>query len=85
MLGLLLLLALLAVGVAALLAAGTAVIQGYLYSEPVEGIAWRSAAAGAAVCLFFALWCYLQASAPGRYGTPTEGMISKSEIRNARL
>ncbi|HEY1376969.1 MAG TPA: hypothetical protein VGF55_09250 [Gemmataceae bacterium] len=69
MLGLLLTLVLLAVGVAVLLAVGTLVIQGYLYSQPVGGIVWRSAAAGAAVCLFFAFWCWLQARSPGQYGT----------------
>ncbi len=69
MLGLLLTLALLTVGVAVLLAVGTLVIQGYLYSQPVERIGWRSAAAGVAVGAFFALWCWLQARAPGQYGT----------------
>jgi hypothetical protein len=69
MFGLLLILALLAVGVAVLLAAGTLVIQGYLYSEPADGIAWRSAAAGAVIGLFFGLWCILEARAPGRFDT----------------
>jgi hypothetical protein len=69
MLGLLLLLLLLAVSVGVLFAAGTLVIQGYWYSQPVEGIAWRSAAAGAIIAAFFGLWCWLQAQWPGRYDT----------------
>src|SRR5207249_9051176 len=48
---------------------GTLVIQGYLYSQPVEGIAWRSAAAGAAVGAFFGVWCWLEARSPGRFGS----------------
>ncbi len=67
MLGLLLILLLLAVAVAALLLVGTAVIQGYLYSEPVEGILWRSAGAGAAVGIFFGFWCWIESRAPGQY------------------
>jgi hypothetical protein len=69
MLGLLLTLLLVAVGVAVLLAAGTVVIQGYLYSEPADGLEWRAPAAGAAVGLFFGVWCLLEARAPGRYDT----------------
>jgi hypothetical protein len=69
MLGLALTLLFLAVGVGALAAAGTALIQGYLYNQPVSGISWKSAATGAAVGLFFALWCGLESRAPGRYAS----------------
>src|SRR3954465_510978 len=69
MLGLLLILTLLAVAVAVLLAVGALVIQGYLYSEPARGIAWRSAAAGLVVAAFFGFWCWLEAHNPGRYDT----------------
>jgi hypothetical protein len=69
MLGLLLILLLLAVTVAALLLVGTAVIQGYLYSQPVEGILWRSAATGAAIAVFFGVWCWIEARAPGQFET----------------
>jgi hypothetical protein len=69
MLGLLLVLLLIAVVVAALLLVGTAIIQGYLYTEPVAGLAWRSAAAGAAVGLFFGVWCWIEMRAPGQYET----------------
>lgn len=69
MLGTLLIVALIAVAVGVLFAIGTVVLQGYLYSQPVEGIAWRSATAGAIVGLFFAFWCYLEANWPGRFDT----------------
>jgi hypothetical protein len=67
MLGLLLILLLIGVAVAALLLVGTAVIQGYLYSQPVEGIFWRSAAAGTAVAGFFGCWCWVESRAPGQF------------------
>lgn len=69
MLGLVLILLLVAVGVAVLLGAGALMIQGYLYSEPADGLEWRAPAAGAVVGLFFALWCVLEARAPGQYDT----------------
>jgi hypothetical protein len=69
MLGVLLVLLLIAFGVAVLVAAGTAVIQGYLYTQPVQGIAWRSAVTGLAVGLFFGGWCWLESRSPGVYGS----------------
>jgi hypothetical protein len=69
MLGVLLIVLVVAAGVAVLVAAGTLIIQGYLYSEPVGGLAWRAPAVGAAAGLFFGLWCGLEAKAPGRYDT----------------
>ena len=38
---------------------GTLWFQGYIYSEPAGGLAWRAPAAGAAVMGFLALWCFL--------------------------
>jgi hypothetical protein len=67
MVAVLLVLLLIAAGVAVLVAAGTLVIQGYLYSEPVGGMIWRAPAVGAVVGLFFALWCWIEAKSPGRY------------------
>jgi hypothetical protein len=67
MLGLMLILLVIAIAVAALLFVGTAVIQGYLYSQPVEGALWRSAAAGTAVAVFFGFWCWIEARAPGQF------------------
>jgi hypothetical protein len=69
MVGVILIILLVAAGVAVLVAAGTLVIQGYLYSEPVGGMAWRAPAVGAAVGLFYGLWCYIEAKYPGRYDT----------------
>lgn len=58
---------------AGLFVAGTLFLQGYLYSEPVQGIAWRGPAAGAAVAVFVGLWLLLAKAAPdGRYRTLLE-------------
>jgi len=67
MLAVLLIVLLIAAGVAILAAAGTLLIQGYLYNEPVGGMSWRAPAVGAVAGLFFALWCWIEAKAPGRY------------------
>lgn len=56
-----------ALGTGVLLAIGAAILQGLWYSEPADGIAWRSAAGGGIVGLFFAAWCGLESSSPGRY------------------
>ena len=42
-----------------LLAAWTLFFQGYIYSEPSEGILWRAPAAGAALTLFLCIWVAL--------------------------
>lgn len=42
-----------------LLAAWTLFFQGYIYSEPGEGISWRAPAAGAALTVFLLLWVFL--------------------------
>jgi hypothetical protein len=81
MLGLLLILLLLAVAVAALLLVGTAVIQGYLYSQPAEGILWRSAAAGFVVAAFLGFWCWIEARAPGQF----ESFLDFSPRESIRL
>lgn len=69
MLGLFLIVLLLALGMAAVFWAGSAVVQGYLYSEPAAGLWWRSAAAGASVGMFLGLWCLIESKWPGRYDT----------------
>jgi hypothetical protein len=56
---LLLILLLIGVVVSVLLWVGSAWLQGYVYSEPSQGLAWRAPAAGAAVMVFLALWCFL--------------------------
>jgi hypothetical protein len=39
----------------------TLFVQGYLYTEPVAQLSWRAPAAAAALTVFFALWCLLDA------------------------
>src|SRR5262249_30731442 len=47
------------VALAALLWAGTAWFQGYIYNEPAEDLYWRAPAAAGAVTLFLAFWGFL--------------------------
>jgi len=54
-------------GLMALLAAWTVFFQGYIYTEPVEGIIWRAPAAGSAVALFLMIWVVCDYRAPGQY------------------
>jgi hypothetical protein len=50
--------------------AGSLFLQPTLYNEPTQGIVWRGAAAGGAVTVVLALWCFLALKAPdGRYAT----------------
>jgi hypothetical protein len=51
------------------LAAWTLLVQPYLYTEPVQGIAWRAPAAGTGVFLTVLLWVWLDYQAPERYST----------------
>jgi hypothetical protein len=50
---------LVATAVIGLLWLGTLFFQGYFYTEPVEGAAWRAPVAGAILTLFFAAWAWL--------------------------
>jgi hypothetical protein len=80
-LGLLLTFLLLFLGVAIFLWAGTLFFQGYIYSEPVSGLYWRAPAAGAALALFLAFWCFLDYRQPGRYNaTWFEPTASEDEV-----
>jgi hypothetical protein len=67
--GLWLILALVTVGAIVLLAAGALTLQGYFYTEPVEGLVWRAAVAGAAVGAFVSFWCLIDRRSPGKYDT----------------
>jgi len=68
-------------GIATFLCAGTLFFQGYIYSEPASGLYWRAAAAGAALALFLALWCFLDYRKPGCYnGTWFEPTASDEEV-----
>lgn len=66
-----LLLSILVVGLAlgVLLYAGALFLQGYIYTEPSEGLFWQAPAAAAALTLFLGLWTLLVANsstaAPG--------------------
>ena len=42
---------------------GTLFFQGYIYTEPAEQLAWRAPAAGAALLVFYAIWCLFEANA----------------------
>lgn len=46
---------------------GTLFFQGYIYSEPVEGITWRAPAAGLSVTLCLAFWSFLDYRSLGRF------------------
>jgi hypothetical protein len=50
------------VGASLIIWAGTLFFQGYIYSEPADYLYLRGAAAGLALTLFFAFWCYLDYS-----------------------
>jgi hypothetical protein len=53
-----------------LFTAGSLFLQAYIYSEPVQGIAWRGPAAGVAVGVILGVWLLLARAAPdGRYQT----------------
>jgi hypothetical protein len=55
-------------GLMVFLAAGTTWFQGYIYSEPVAGIAWRAPAAATAVTLFVLCCAFLDSREPvGRF------------------
>jgi len=44
---------------AVVVAGGALVVQGYIYSEPANGLAWRGPAAAAVLTFFFAVWAAL--------------------------
>jgi hypothetical protein len=49
----------------ALLWAGTYFFQGYIYTEPSQGLYWQAPAAGALMAAGFAIWCFTVALYPG--------------------
>src|SRR5262245_52048268 len=67
---------------------GTVTIQGYWYSEPTPGIAWRAPAAAAVITVFVGLWCILnwRGSDPDRESVPydTINNFSASEAEPAK-
>ena len=80
MLALILTLILIALAVGILCALGAVILQGYWYESVADGIAWRSAATGAASGVVLGLWGMLEAAVPGRFDTllnfsPRESMV----------
>ena len=69
MLSSLLVFALLLIGIAVTLFAGTLLLQGSLYSEPVNHLFWRGPAAALVLTAFVAVWCYIAYRSPGNYNT----------------
>ncbi len=69
MLSLLLVLLLVWFVITVFLAAWTLWFQAYLYTQPVEGLAWRAPLAGTAVFLSVVLWAYFDYREPGHYST----------------
>jgi hypothetical protein len=70
-------------GLSIFLWAGTLFLQGYIYSEPASGLFWRAPAAGAAITLLLAFWCFLDYRNPGRYNaTWFEPTASDEEVFN---
>jgi hypothetical protein len=63
-----LILLVLGVALIVLLWVGTAVIQGYLYTESPPDLYWRAPAAGLAIALFVAIWWLLAVKNPGKLG-----------------
>src|SRR5262245_14018819 len=57
------------VGIAVVVFAGTLLLQGSFYSEPVTQLFWRAPVASLTLTLFFAGWCYLAYRSPGNYNT----------------
>jgi hypothetical protein len=56
-------------GLMVILWAGTSILQGTLYTEPVADLYWRAPAAAAVLGLFLLLWCFLESASPGSYDT----------------
>jgi hypothetical protein len=61
-----------------LLAAWTLWYQGYIYSEPVEQIAWRAPAAAIGPALLLGAWIALDSRSPGSYAVFHEYSASRT-------
>jgi hypothetical protein len=53
-----------AVSLVVLLWIGTMFLQGYIYTEPTEGLMWQAPAAGVVMAGFLGLWCITVAKSP---------------------
>ena len=65
MLTLLLIVAVTGLALGVFLYVGSLFLQGYIYTEPSQGLRWQAPAAGAALMVFFMLWCVLIANTEG--------------------
>ena len=52
-----------------LLALGTLGLQGYIYTQAVQGIEWRASVAGSALALFLTIWVICDYQSPTNYQT----------------
>ncbi len=57
-LSLILILIVVTIGITAVLWAGTYYFQGYIYTEPSQGIAWQAPLAGIMLSTGFSVWCF---------------------------
>lgn len=64
MLNLWLMLLVVAVGLMVLVWVGSLFFQGYIYTEPSQGMHWQAPAAAAVLGMFYAGWCFAVATAP---------------------
>lgn len=62
MVSLALILVVVAVTLAVLLFVGGLFLQGYIYTQPASGLAWRAPVAGLIITGLLALWCWLDAT-----------------------
>jgi hypothetical protein len=75
-----LILLVLGVALVVLLWVGTAVLQGFLYTESPADLYWRAPAAGLALALFVAFWWFLATKNPGKIGVLHQfGAATKDE------
>jgi hypothetical protein len=72
--------ALLFAGIAVVMFAGTLLLQGSFYSEPVSQLYWRAPVAAAFVTLFIAGWCYLAYRSPGTHSTLFDFTATEDEF-----
>jgi hypothetical protein len=70
---------LLFVAASALVLVGTIWIQGYIYTEPAQGMLWRAPAAVFAVGLYLTVWVYFVSGSHGNLGTLTDFNASNTE------
>jgi hypothetical protein len=76
-----LLFALIFVGITVVVFAGTLLLQGSFYSEPVSHLLLRAPLASLLLTLFIAGWCFLAYRSPTTYGTLFDFTATENETR----